>query len=88
MIIPIMNNVLVKPFLENDVSNGGIIVPESFHKESDRCKIIAVGKGTKSKPMKLKEGDIGFRVSEWGLPIEDNGELFYLMEDNAIIALN
>lgn len=87
MVTPIRNNVLVKPFMEERISLGGIITPESFHKESDRCKIVAVGGGTKSAPMKLKAGQIGYRVGEWGTPIEENGELFYLMEDNAIIAL-
>ena len=38
--------------------------------------------------MKLKKGDIGYRVSEWGNEVEINGEVFYLMEDNAIIALD
>ena len=88
MITPIRNNVVVKPFLEDEISHGGIIVPESFRKEKDMVKIVAVGSGTKNKPMKLKPDTIGYRVSEWGTPVEYNGELFYLMEDTAIIALN
>jgi len=70
------------------MTKGGIVVPESFRKESDKVQIVAVGNGTKNRPMKLKAGTIGYRVQMWGDPIEDNGELFYLMEDNAIIALN
>ena len=30
---------------------------------------------------------IGYRVHGWGMPIECDGELFYMMEDVAIIAL-
>ncbi len=87
MIQPILNNVLVKPFLGDEYTAGGLVVPESFRKESDKCAIVAVGNGTKNKPMKLKQGQTGFRVSEWGTPIIENRETFYLMEDNAIIAL-
>lgn len=88
MIQPIRNNVLVKPFQGDAMTKGGIVVPDSFRKESDKVMIVAVGNGTKNKPMKLKAGTIGYRVSMWGEPVEDNGELFYIMEDNAIIALN
>jgi co-chaperonin GroES (HSP10) len=87
MIQPILNNVLVKPFVGDEFTGGGLIVPESFRKESDKCTIVAVGNGSKNRPMKLKSGTIGYRVSSWGTPIKENGELFYLMEDNAIIAL-
>lgn len=87
MIQPILNNVLVKPFIGEEITSGGIVVPDSFRKDSDKVEIIAVGNGTKNKPMKLKVGDIGFRVYQWGTPIEQNDELFYLMGDNAIIAL-
>lgn len=88
MVKPILNNVLVKPFLGEELTAGGVLVPDSFKKESDKVTIVAVGNGTKNKPMKLKSGTIGYRVSGWGTPIIENGETFYLMEDNAIIALD
>ncbi len=88
MIKPIRNNILVKPFRGDEVTKGGIVVPDSFVKESDKVTIVAVGNGTKNRPMKLKAGTIGYRVSMWGEPIQIDGELFYLMKDNAIIALN
>lgn len=87
MIRPIRNNVLVKCFEGNKVSTGGIIVADSFYTESNKVKVVATGKGTAKKEMKLKIGDIGHRVKSWGTPIEENGELFYLMEQDAIICL-
>lgn len=88
MIQPIRNQILFKPFLGDSVSEGGILVPDSVRGESDKGIIVAVGNGTKNKPMELKVGMIGFRVHQWGEPIDDNTERFYLMEDSAIIALN
>lgn len=86
MIKPIRNNVLVKPFLKDETSKGGIIVPDSFRGESEKCLIVAVGEGTKKTPMKLKAGDIGFRVKEWGVPVIEDGEQFYIMEQSSILA--
>lgn len=88
MVKPIKNNILFKPFLIEEKTEGGIIVPDSFRGESDKGVIVAVGKGSKIKPMKLKENMIAYRVSGWGELIIDNGEKYYLMEDSAILALN
>ena len=86
MIKPIRNQVLVKAFKEDEVSAGGIIVPESLRKHGCRVEIIDVGNGTKNRPMKFEKGQVGFRVKDWGVAVEDNGELYYLMEDKAILA--
>jgi chaperonin GroES len=83
---PIKNQILFKPFLQEEKSQGGIFVPDSFRQESDKGEIVEVGNGTKNHPMYLKKGDIGFRVHKWGTLVEKNGENFYLMEDSAILA--
>jgi chaperonin GroES len=83
---PIKNQILFKPFLVNEKTEGGLFVPESFRTDSDRGEIVAVGKGTKDNPMKLKKGAIAYRVHNWGTLIQDKGENFYLMEDSAILA--
>lgn len=87
MIQPYNNQILFKPFLGDKITDGGIIVPDTVKRELNKGTIVAVGGGTKNSPMKLKAGAIGFRVKDWGTPIEENGETFYLMEDKAIIAL-
>lgn len=87
MIKPIKNQIIFKPLPGDAMTEGGIIVPDNVCKESDKGTIVAVGNGTKNKPMKLHKNTIGFRVHQWGEPIEENGEIFYIMEDSAIIAL-
>jgi len=83
---PIKNQILFKPFLVNEKTEGGLFVPESFRTDSDRGTIVAVGKGTKERPMKLKKGAIAYRVHNWGTLVQEKGENFYLMEDSAILA--
>ena len=85
---PIRNNILVKPCESDNISAGGIIVPESYKSDSNKVVVVKVGNGTKEKPMLLKEGQIGHRVKNWGTEILIEGEKHFLMEQEAIIALN
>ena len=84
---PILNNVLVKPFPPSDITEGGIFVPDSVKKPSNKVLIVEVGTGTRTKPMHLKKGQIGYRVKDWGTEIDIKGEKHYLMDASAIIAL-
>lgn len=86
MIQPIRSNVLIKPFLNEETTMGGLVVPESYRGESDKAEVIAVGNGTKDKPMNFKPGDIVFRVKAWGQPVKENGVTYYLMDSSAILA--
>lgn len=86
MIRPIRNQVLVKLFQGDEMSAGGIIVSEAHRAESNKGKVVAVGNGTKGKPMQFKEGDIVYRVQGHGEPFDIGGERFYMMDQNTILA--
>jgi chaperonin GroES len=83
---PVRNNVLIKPFPPNEVSEGGIFVPLSARAENNKVMIVSVGEGTPKKPMTLKPGQVAYRVKDWGVPIDVDGERHYLLEDTAILA--
>lgn len=85
--IPIRSQVLVKPFPSDEISEGGIFVPESARKVSNKVRIVKVGNGTKDKPMRLKEGDVGYRVQDWGCDVLIDGELHFLLDQDAILAI-
>lgn len=80
-------NILVKPFERNNISDGGLFIPDTVKMISNKVKVVGVGNGSKSRPMKLKEGQVGFRVKDWGIDVMVNGELHYIMDQTAIIAL-
>lgn len=86
MIQPIKDNVLVKPFLSDNVSDGGIIVPDSMKKPSNKVRVVAVGNGTKRLPMNWKEGDIAFRIKDCGDEVIVDGELYFIVKSNWLIA--
>lgn len=85
---PIRNQVLFKPFPPDEISTGGIYVPESAREVSNKGTIVKVGRGTKERPMSLKQGDIAYRVKDWGTEVIVDGELHFLMDDSAILATN
>ena len=84
---PIKEYVLVKPFKSEEFTEGGLFVPENCRQVNNKVLVVAVGNGTKDKPMRLKEGMVGFRVKDWGEEVDLNGEKHYLMNQSAIIAL-
>lgn len=86
MIRPIKDNVLIKPFLADEKSVGGIIVSEAHRGLSDKCEVIAVGNGTKKVPMNWKPGDIAFRVHACGDEIIIDGEKYFIVKSNWLIA--
>lgn len=83
---PIKQNVLVKPFAADDISDGGIVVPESCKKVSNRVLVVEVGEGSLSKPMLLKKGQVAYRVKDWGTEVLIDGEQYFLMNQEAILA--
>ncbi len=83
---PVRNNILTKPFPPDEISEGGIFVPESARKENNKMFVIAVGRGTKERKMIFNPGDIVYRVKDWGTPVDIDGERHYIMDQNGIIA--
>lgn len=86
MIKPIRNYILCKPFPSDGISEGGIIVSDAHQAVSNKMEVIAVGEGLPGKPMKLGVGDVVFRVANWGEPIEVDGNTYYLMGQECVLA--
>jgi len=84
---PIGNQILFKPFLSEGITQGGLFVPDSCKELLDKGAIVAVGSGTKKKPMRLQVGMIAHRVHLWGQEIEIDNETYFLMDAGAILAI-
>ncbi len=88
---PVRNNVLVKPFPGDEISLGGIYVPDSVRELSNKVTIVAVGNGTKDTPMKLKPGQVAYKMKSdgsesWCNEFIINGVVHYLLNQDAILA--
>ena len=82
---PFDNNVLFKPFKSSGVSETGLIIPDSCQKELNKGILVAVGDGTQETPMQYKEGQTVWRVKDWGIPVQIDGEMCYIMEQKDIL---
>lgn len=85
MIQPIRNTVLIKPLPSEQISEGGIVVPESFYVRNQKAKVVAVGKGSKTRPMQYKPGDFIYNIKDCGDEIEIDGEKHFLIQDTYIL---
>jgi co-chaperonin GroES (HSP10) len=82
----IRDNVLVKPFMSDSVSSGGIFVSEAHRAVSQKVTVVGVGNGTKKSPMNWKNGDIAFRVKDCGDEILIDGERHFIVKSTWLIA--
>lgn len=84
---PLADRVLVEPTAAEEVTMGGIIIPDSAKEKPLKGKVIAVGAGTKDEPMLLKEGDNVLYGKYAGTEIEYEGEKYLIMRQNDILAI-
>ena len=54
---PLADRVLIRPAAAEEVTLGGIIIPDSAKEKPLKGEVIAVGNGTKDEEMVLKAGD-------------------------------
>lgn len=85
--IPIGNNVLVKPYPSEEITESGFFVPETAREINNKVFVVKVGNGTVNKPMTLSEGVTAYRVLNWGQEIMVYGELHFLMDKAALLAI-
>jgi chaperonin GroES len=83
---PIHCNIVILPFAADDVSKGGIIVPDSVKERPSKGTVMAVGGGLKEREMVLKPGDVVLHVKNAGTEIEVDGTKYYLMRDNECLS--
>lgn len=84
---PILNQILFKPFPPKDTTEGGLFVPENCREVSNKGTIAKTGRGTEARPMRLKAGQVGHRVKNWGTEVLIDGEQYFLMDEAAILAV-
>lgn len=82
----ILDEIIVKPCAPDELTEGGLIVPENFRERSAKAIIVSVGDGTKKKPMFLRVGETCFHVKGAGTEIIEKGESLFLMKQQDVLA--
>ncbi|APH38292.1 co-chaperone GroES [Methanohalophilus halophilus] len=84
---PVGERVLIKPIKEEEVTSGGIYIPESAQKEKKEGNIVAAGTYEDGKELPVKKGDHviygGFQSDE----MEMNGEKYLFIDFKDVLAI-
>jgi co-chaperonin GroES (HSP10) len=83
---PIRDFVLVKPFAPEEITEGGLFLPEGYRERNCMAKVISVGRGTAKIKMEAKKDDVIFHIKGAGEPVIFNNELVFLIRQNDILA--
>lgn len=84
---PLADRVLIEPTAAEEVTMGGIIIPDSAKEKPLRGKVLAVGNGTKDEPMVLEEGDQVLYGKYAGTEIEFEGIKYIMMRQSDVLAV-
>ena len=92
MLKPLADRVLVKVEEEETKTMGGILLPDTAQKKSQKGVVVAVGSGKmteegKRLPLEVKEGDEVLFAKYSGTEIEDRGEKYLLLSERDILAI-
>ena len=89
---PLHDRIIVKPAPAEEVTKGGIIIPDTAKEKPLQGQITAVGKGRmddtgKAIPMQLQVGDNVLYGKYAGTEITIDGEEYLMMKENDVFAI-
>ena len=84
---PLADRVLIEPTAAEEVTMGGIIIPDSAKEKPLKGTIVAVGNGTKDEEMILKEGDTVLYGKYAGTELELEGKKYLIMRQSDVRAV-
>ena len=89
---PLHDRVVVKPIEAEEVSAGGILIPDSAKEKSTKGEVVAVGPGKKTEdgkilPVDLKAGDKVLFGKYAGQSVKVDGEELLVIREDEILAV-
>jgi chaperonin GroES len=88
---PLGDRVVVKPVEGEEVTKGGIILPDTAKEKPQEGKVLAVGPGRLSDDgkriaMEVKVGDVVLYVKYGGTEVKIDGEELMILSEKDILA--
>jgi chaperonin GroES len=89
---PLGNRVVVEPIEEEEVTAGGIVLPETAKEKPQRGKVLAVGPGDRDDngkriPLDVKEGDTVLFAKYAGTEIKMDSKKLLIMRESDLLAI-
>ncbi|MFC2019944.1 co-chaperone GroES [Chloroflexota bacterium] len=88
---PLADRVVVKPIEKEDVTKGGIVLPDTVKEKPQEGEVLAVGPGRLSDDgkilaMEVKVGDIVVYAKYGGMEIKVDDEKLIILRESDILA--
>lgn len=88
---PLADRLVVKPIEREEVTRGGIVLPDTAKEKPEEGEVLAVGPGRLSEdgkriPMDVKVGDIVIYARYGGQEIKIEGEQLIILRESDILA--
>ncbi len=83
---PLSDRVLILPTPAEEVTMGGIIIPDSAKEKPLKGTVVAAGPGNADEKMELKEGDTVYYGKYSGTEIEFESEKYLIMRQSDVLA--
>ncbi|PIW64778.1 MAG: co-chaperone GroES [Candidatus Omnitrophica bacterium CG12_big_fil_rev_8_21_14_0_65_50_5] len=90
---PLADRIIVHPLEAQDVTKGGIVLPDTAKEKPQEGKVVAVGKGRRDDkgvvhPVELKSGDVVLYGKYSGSEIKDKkGDTYLIMREEDVLAI-
>jgi chaperonin GroES len=89
---PLGDRIVVKPVEKEEVTKGGIVLPDTAKERPQEGKVLAVGPGKmtddgKRVPMDVKVGDIVIYAKYGGTEIKEEDEELIILRESDILAI-
>lgn len=84
---PLGDRVLVKPLAAEEVTAGGIIIPDTAKEKPLKGQVIAVGKGIDDKALTVKVDDTVLYGKFVGTEVELEGTDYLIIQESEILAI-
>ncbi|HHE41108.1 co-chaperone GroES [candidate division WOR-3 bacterium] len=90
-LVPLGDRVVIRPTPKEEVSKGGIVLPDTAKEKPQEGEIVAVGPGKltddgKRLPMDVSVGDIVIYSKYAGTEFKEDGDELVIMRESDILA--
>jgi len=89
---PLGNRVVVEPIEQEEITAGGIVLPETAKEKPQKGKVLSAGPGERDEkgqyiPMDVKEGDMVLFAKYAGTEIKLDGKKLLILRESDLLAI-
>jgi len=89
---PLGNRLVVEPIEQEEISAGGIVLPETAKEKPQKAKVLSVGPGERNEkgdriPLDVKVDDEVLFAKYSGTEIKINGKKYLILRENDVLAI-